>query len=373
MISFSLLLQLFDAIKRNDTSNINKILRETIAIAEKKKNHRIAKELRQVYSLPYPQPTSWDDGKSYGASASSLQNGSRKLFDIRESDVNLSHIILSEKNIEVFNEIKEGYINREILKRHGLFNDGRVLLFGPPGTGKTLFAYALSGELKIPIIHVYLDSLISSYLGETGKNLGSIFREAQSQSCILFLDEFDAVAKQRDDRQELGELKRVVTVLLQNIDELSPNTLLLAATNHEHLLDPAIWRRFDYQINLDYLDRQARIKLLNLFLGKNAEKEIPLLADLSENLSGAIVKQIVNKSLRKHVLQTSKENFDKIILQEFAVLLASSKNSLKENRKIFIQAIKVLRGVDSGKYTFDYLEKVTGVPSSTIHNIVSSA
>ncbi len=125
-----------------------------------------------------------------------------------------------------------------------------LLLYGPPGCGKTSIAYYLANKLGLPLVTARLDTLISSLLGNTAKNLRRVFDYANRQPCVLFLDEFDAIAKARDDQHELGELKRVVNSLLQNMDTYCQHGVLIAATNHEELLDDAIWRRFQTVIEV---------------------------------------------------------------------------------------------------------------------------
>lgn len=125
-----------------------------------------------------------------------------------------------------------------------------LLLYGPPGCGKTSIAYYLANQLGLPLVTARLDTLISSLLGNTAKNLRRVFDYANRQPCVLFLDEFDAIAKARDDQHELGELKRVVNSLLQNMDTYCQHGVLIAATNHQELLDDAIWRRFQTVIEV---------------------------------------------------------------------------------------------------------------------------
>ncbi|MGN2246756.1 AAA family ATPase [Frateuria sp. GZRR35] len=131
------------------------------------------------------------------------------------------------------------------LARANLKPSHTVLFTGPPGVGKTLAARHLSLQLKMPLLVLDLASVISSFLGRTGNNIKQTFEFAKRRDCIFFLDELDAVAKRRDDESDVGELKRLVTVLLQEIDLWNSNNLLVAATNHASLLDPAVWRRFD--------------------------------------------------------------------------------------------------------------------------------
>ncbi|MFC2670642.1 AAA family ATPase [Lancefieldella parvula] len=139
---------------------------------------------------------------------------------------------------------------RDILARHGIDAQNYLLLYGPPGCGKTSIARYIAAQTGLPLVTARLDSLVSSLLGSTAKNIRKVFDYAAQQECVLFLDEFDVVAKRRDDENELGELKRVVNSLLQNIDSFGDGSILIAATNHQNLLDPAIWRRFNKVIEI---------------------------------------------------------------------------------------------------------------------------
>ena len=161
----------------------------------------------------------------------------KEFFQKDEVDIFFDEFIMEK----VQNFIK--YIkSNDLLLEKGVEFIPSLLLYGLPGCGKSELAKYIASELELPLVTARLDSLISSYLGSTSKNLRELFNYANSRPCILFLDEFDAIAKLRDDQNELGELKRIVVSLLQNIDMLDKQTILLAATNHQHLLDPAIWR-----------------------------------------------------------------------------------------------------------------------------------
>ena len=133
----------------------------------------------------------------------------------------------------------------ERLAQAGLDPTRSALFTGPPGVGKTLAAKWIARELGQPLVILDLSAVMSSFLGRTGSNVRAVLDFARDRNCILLLDELDAVAKRRDDTSEIGELKRLVTVLLQEIDEWPASCLLLAATNHAKLLDPAVWRRFE--------------------------------------------------------------------------------------------------------------------------------
>jgi SpoVK/Ycf46/Vps4 family AAA+-type ATPase len=179
-----------------------------------------------------------------------------------------------------------------------------LLLSGPPGCGKTETARYVASQLGLSLVTARVDSLVSSYLGSTSKNLRMLFDHAASRPCVLFLDEFDSVAKLRDDRNELGELKRVVVALLQNLDILAQShTVLVAATNHPHLLDPAIWRRFAFHVKIDLPDERVRTALLGMFFGEFLRTDdLPVLAAATDAMSGAALRQVADDSKRAAVV-----------------------------------------------------------------------
>jgi hypothetical protein len=189
------------------------------------------------------------------------------------------------------------------LTAHGVGISPSLLMYGPPGCGKTQLARVIAAELGYPLITARSDALISSYLGSTAKNLRLLFEHASARPCVLFLDEFDAIAKMRDDDRELGELKRVVISLMQNIDAMGRDHVLLAATNHEHLLDPAIWRRFAYKVEVKPPETDARRAMLNRFLGKFANAAtVELGVALSAGMSGAQLRDLSEDAVRAAII-----------------------------------------------------------------------
>lgn len=178
-----------------------------------------------------------------------------------------------------------------------------LLLYGPPGTGKTHLALWMARELDLPVVLARLDGLVSSFLGTTSRNIGSLFSFAARYKCILLLDEFDALAKLRDDPHEMGEIKRVVNTLLQNLDTRRKLGLSIGITNHEQLLDPAIWRRFEAQLPLPLPCFSARLAIIRQFMGEQGSSEpaTRLLAWCTEGASGADIEQLC-LSLRKRIL-----------------------------------------------------------------------
>ena len=152
------------------------------------------------------------------------------------------------------------------LRAMGVEPSRSCLIYGPPGTGKTLTAFWLAAQLRVPVINARIDGLVSSFLGTTARNIANLFTFANRYRCMLVLDEFDALAKMRDDPHEVGEIKRVVNTLLQNLDARAGTGLTVAITNHDALLDPAVWRRFENHIRIDLPDERTRFAMLNAFL-----------------------------------------------------------------------------------------------------------
>lgn len=163
------------------------------------------------------------------------------------------------------------------------------LIYGPPGTGKTHLAKWIAKQIGLPVVLARLEGLMSSYLGTTSRNIGNLFTFANRYRCVLLLDEFDAIAKLRNDPQEVGEVKRVVNTLLQCLDSRKENGFTIGVTNHETLLDPAIWRRFDIQIEIPRPSPEVMIHLLKKFVAPLDfdDNEIKFLAWCLEGSSGA--------------------------------------------------------------------------------------
>lgn len=192
----------------------------------------------------------------------------------------------------------------EELAQIGVRPNMRCLLYGAPGVGKTLLARFISHQLNLPIVEARLDGLVSSFLGNTARNIGALFDFADRYRCILFLDEFDAIAKARDDSQEIGEIKRVVNTLLQCLDARNIQGFTLAATNHEHLLDPAVWRRFESRILIPTPGPKTRATMLRRFLApvNLSDTEMRMLVWLTDGMSGADLETLITGGKRYLVL-----------------------------------------------------------------------
>lgn len=163
----------------------------------------------------------------------------------------LSELVLAPEVAEVLREFLDEFSQSALLRSHSLEPRHTVLLLGPPGNGKTSLAEALATELSLPLLSIRYDAIVDSYLGETSNRLRRLIDFATDNPCVLFFDEFDAVGKERSDTQETGEIKRVVSSLLVQMDRLPSHTLVVCATNHPELLDRAVWRRFEVKLQID--------------------------------------------------------------------------------------------------------------------------
>lgn len=167
--------------------------------------------------------------------------------------------------------IKERNMMPQFLQA-GIVPPNSLLLSGHPGVGKTYIVHWISSQLKLPLVTLDLATSISSYLGRSGQNIRSIFEYAKAQPAVLFLDELDAIAKRRDDSADLGELKRLVNVLLKEIEDYPTTSIIIGATNHPELLDKAIWRRFDRSLTIQMPEVPERKSLLLRHLDGTGDK-----------------------------------------------------------------------------------------------------
>jgi AAA+ superfamily predicted ATPase len=228
-------------------------LRRTVEamIAEERAKHHAALADRLEAALKT------DPGNRVATVVSSSDERARQYFLELSPRRDLNLIVLSEQIRSACTELIEEQNRSDLLRSYGLEPRHRVLLYGPPGNGKTSLAEALANALALPLLVVRYETLIGSFLGETSQRLKSVFDYARRRHCVLFFDEFDAVAKERGDVHESGEIKRVVNSLLMQIDDLPSSVVIVVASNHSELLDRAVWRRFQLKLELTIPDAKA--------------------------------------------------------------------------------------------------------------------
>lgn len=240
-------------------------------------------------------------------------------------------LILSPRNTGVFAGLLQEYRRSDDIRRHGLPVRSKLLFCGPPGCGKTLCAEVFAAELGLPLFVVKLDSLISSYLGETAGNVRKIFEFAQKQPCVLFLDEFDALARSRDDTGENNELRRVVNSLLLFIDRIQPRGFLVAATNLDQSLDSAIWRRFDEVVWFDKPDRRMAERYLAMKFKNVAVAFDPRSVVASvDGFSYAEIERVCIQAIKAAIIGRRKQT----TLEDFRAAVADEKRRRSGNDRL---------------------------------------
>ncbi len=249
------------------------------------------------------------------------------------------------------------------LEEAGLLPTRSLLFVGPPGVGKTLAAHWLSVKLGRPLLTLDLAAVMSSFLGRTGNNIRTVLDYAKRSPSVLLLDEFDAIAKRRDDTGEIGELKRLVTVILQAVDDWPKSGLLIAATNHPELLDPAIWRRFDRVVRFPLPSLEdARKTIVNLLPDldndERLRKHLDLFALILQHNSFSEITRQVNAARRVAILE------DKNISDVLLDLSADLCEPLKRGERL-----KVAAELQKLRYSQRDTSRVTGISRDTLRKL----
>lgn len=277
------------------------IIREALA----SNNHSLATQLQKalITTNGKAQPK-----RSNAPSLSSLPTDRRNgesLIEIHESQVSEDQIVLMDSTRCQILRILEEHHQKRRLAEFGYAPKNKILFWGPPGCGKTHTASYLAHELGLPLGTVQLNAIISSYLGDTASHIQRVFDLAARSPMVLLLDEIDSIAKQRDDPNDVGELKRIVNSLLQAMDQFhSTESIVVAASNHQYLLDPAVWRRFDDIIRFPLPGKKERDTYLRTLLnGVELRGSIPNVSKSLTALSFADIKKIATEAVKTALLR----------------------------------------------------------------------
>lgn len=300
--------KLFRSFSHNERDEFLAAAREIIE-EERNKNHvLLARDLEKLLlnGTEYTKPLAanlapWNQFPE----APKDKDTGLSLLNVQRFDLTWDRIVLSEKIVDILQEIVLENRKQDILVAYNLKPKNKLLFCGPPGCGKTQTAKILSSALGLPLVYVNLTAVFSSYLGQTATNLQKIFTYIENGEWVVLFDEFDAIARDRDNLNEHGEVKRLVNSLLQLIDNATNQSVFVAATNHEKLLDSAVWRRFDEVIFFDNPTVELRTALLSRYLSAIRYTAIDLssFAARLENATGADIERICSDAIKPVVLR----------------------------------------------------------------------
>jgi SpoVK/Ycf46/Vps4 family AAA+-type ATPase len=309
MASGKLLRQLIKAGLEGDQDRFRAASTEVIAEERGKNHHLLAQDLERLLYAEYtPSKDSTSrNGKTLQlvASLPVSKDSGLPLVEHRPVVRDERDLVLSDSTRSSIEDVLQEHNRSDLLAAYGLQPARKLLFFGPPGCGKSLAAEVMANSLSLPLIVVRLDSLISSFLGETAANLRKVFDYFTHNTVVGLFDEVDALAKDRGDSADHGELKRSVNAVLQMMDGYRGSSILIATTNYETLLDKAVWRRFDEAIRFEMPNTEQIKRLLTVKLSgvrQNFEPNDTGVASLFKGLSHADIERVLRRAVKDMVL-----------------------------------------------------------------------
>ncbi|TAN07330.1 MAG: ATP-binding protein [Rhodanobacteraceae bacterium] len=303
MPSGKLLRQLIRSGTHGDTASFRAATEAVIQEERDKNHHLLANDLERLLYGDWVKPLVGASGLAAQLPAS--QDGGLPLLEERPVVREEKDLILAPETQAVVDRILLEHNRSDVLRSYGLQPAQKLLFCGPPGCGKTVTAEVLANELSLPLVLIRLDSVISSFLGETAVNLRKVFDFIADTPTVAVFDEFDALAKDRGDSADHGELKRAVNAVLQMMDGYRGHSILVATTNYETLLDQAIWRRFDETVRFELPDADQTQRLLELKLSgvrRNFDIDDKAIVEMFVGLSHADIESVLRRAVKDMVL-----------------------------------------------------------------------
>lgn len=327
MARADLLVRLVQSGLRGDKVTFRKVVEAVIAEERSKQHKVLADKLDDsLRSSPF------EHSPSNGGSVLDPRSGN--LFHEILPRKQLADLILPHDVLQLTKGVIQEQQRVDILRTYGLEPRNRILLIGPPGNGKTTLAETIAEALSVPLFVVRYESVVGTYLGETANRLKKLFEYASTRNCVLFFDEFETLGKERGDLHETGEIKRVVSSLLMQIDALPSHVLVIGATNHPELLDRAVWRRFQVRMNLPNPTRARLTEWFEKF-EKRIDKSLGYAPEtLAKRLLGfnfAEVEEFGTTIFREFVLAQLGTDMKAIVTQTLALWKSRSANVMHEN------------------------------------------
>lgn len=310
-----------------DKAKFRKVVEAIIAEERAKKHTVLAKSLEDMLrSMPVDKPES-------NGNAVLDQRITNLLHEVMPERT-FDDLVLPKDVIEISREVVQEHHRIDLLRSYNLEPRNRVLFIGPPGNGKTSLAEAFAHALMVPLLIVRYEGVVGTYLGETAVRLRRLLEHARTRKCVLFFDEFETLGKERGDRHETGEIKRVVSSLLMQIDSLPSHVVVIGATNHAELLDRAVWRRFQVRMTLP---APTRSSLAEWFADFERRIKVPLgyapetLAKKLYGVSFAEAEEFGASVFRKYVLEQPDSNMKEIVDCTFKNWAARSVKTKQQN------------------------------------------
>lgn len=305
MASGKILRKLVKAGASGDSVAFRQASEAIIQEERQKQHHLLANDLEQIlYGGTFPPAVTAT--RVLAERVPVDQERGLPLLTLRQPGRGLDQVVLSPENQKITEDILEQHHRADVLRSYGLRPVDKILFCGPPGCGKTLTAEAVAAELSLPLALIRLDSVVSSYLGETAANLRKVFDFIDATPMVALFDEFDALGKERADASEHGELKRVVNAVLQMLDAYQGKSIIIAATNHEGMLDSAIWRRFEEVLVFGMPTRDQIARLLQIKL-RGVRREFDLdderVPSYFSEMSYADVERVLRHAIKDMILK----------------------------------------------------------------------
>ncbi len=305
MARADILISMVQSASRGDMVSFRKAV-ESLVAEERAKKHNILAE-RLALSL--------NNGANKNTAVRPNGETGDLVFEINPQK-RFDDLIINEQTLKICQELIEEQNRADLLRSHGLEPRSRILLAGPPGNGKTSLAEALAAHLMYPLLVIRYENLIGRYLGETASRLQKVFSYVKTRNCVLFFDEFDTIGKERGDTKETGEIKRVVSSLLLQMDSLPSYVVVITASNHPELLDRAVWRRFQLRLELKPPDVKQIECFIELFIERTRMDFNYSPKSLSQKLSGysfSEVEEFCTDIVRQAVLTNKQDDARNIV------------------------------------------------------------
>jgi len=243
-----LMLRLFRTIEGDPTDDIIKVAGVIIDSERQKGHQKLADRLNSILkrNIHSTQSLKGELSNIFGSTPIPNEKRNNVPLAVELKRDELRHEMILSTDIEAkISRIEKEFVARERLAHFGLKPRKKILLYGGPGCGKSMTAERIAWNIGLPFLKVKFEAIISSYLGESATNLTNIFTAVENYPCVLLLDEFDFIAKSREGKQDVGEMHRVVNILLNVLEDYNGQGIVIATTNLEGSLDKALFRRFD--------------------------------------------------------------------------------------------------------------------------------